>query len=218
MPMFEYKGIKIHWLGHDSFKIKDERTIYIDPFKIKPQEQADILLITHEHFDHLSPDDIHKVVKPETVVVAPPICRQGLSGIRYKELIIMKPGEKKEVLGVEVKAIPAYNTSKFREPGKVFHPKEEGRVGYILDVKGVKIYHAGDTDLIPEMKDLNVDVALIPVSGTYVMTSDEAVQAVAEIKPKVAIPMHYGAIVGDKRDAESFKQRAPCEVQILEKE
>jgi L-ascorbate metabolism protein UlaG (beta-lactamase superfamily) len=130
----------------------------------------------------------------------------------------MSFGETKNILGVSVEAVPAYNTNKFRTPGKVYHPKEEGRIGYIITMNGVRIYHAGDTDHIPEMKNIKVDIALLPVSGTYVMTADEAAKAVAEIKPKIAIPMHYGAIVGDVNDAQKFQKLATCKVTILEKE
>ena len=217
--MFEYEGVKISWLGHDGFRISDDVVIYIDPFNISSVKKADIILLTHEHFDHLSLDDIRRITSTDTVIVAPSICESSLTGVKAKQVITISPGEKVDLPGgVTVEAIPAYNINKFRAPGKVFHPKEEGRVGYILNIKGVKIYHAGDTDFIPEMKGLNVDIALLPVSGTYVMTADEAVQAAAEIKPKLAIPMHYGAIVGDERDAVKFKEKAPCPVQILEKE
>jgi L-ascorbate metabolism protein UlaG (beta-lactamase superfamily) len=132
--------------------------------------------------------------------------------------VIIKPGETKEVRGVTVQAVPAYNINKFRSPGQVFHPKEEGRVGYVIKVKGVTIYHAGDTDAIPEVKGLNVDIALLPVSGTYVMTAEEAIELANTMKPKVAIPMHYGAIVGSEADAKRFKEGVKGRVEILQKE
>ncbi|RLG02733.1 MAG: MBL fold metallo-hydrolase, partial [Thaumarchaeota archaeon] len=131
---------------------------------------------------------------------------------------LVRPGDKVEVKGAKIEAVPAYNVNKFRSPGVVYHPKEEGSVGYVIELDGVRIYHAGDTDFIPEMRNLEVDVALIPVSGTFVMTAEEAAEAVNTFKPKVAIPMHYGAIVGDKSDAERFKKLAEVDVVILEKE
>ena len=216
--MFEYGGVKISWLGHDCFKIKDDCTIYIDPFKITGGEKADLILVTHEHFDHLSPEDIKKIATSDTTIVAPKIAESGLKGIRCKEVVIIKPGETREVRGVTVQAVPAYNINKFRAPGQVFHPKEDGRVGYVLKVKGVSIYHAGDTDAIPEIKGLNVDIALLPVSGTYVMTADEAIELANTMKPKVAIPMHYGAIVGSESDAKRFKAGVKGRVEILPKE
>ncbi|MEM1994220.1 MAG: MBL fold metallo-hydrolase [Nitrososphaerales archaeon] len=216
--MFEYSGVKISWLGHDGFKIKNDVTIYIDPFQISGGEKADIVLVTHEHFDHLSPEDIKKVSTPDTTIVAPKIAESGLKGIKCKQVLIIKPGEVKEVKGVSIQAVPAYNINKFRAPGQVFHPKEDGRVGYVVKVKGVSIYHAGDTDAIPEVKKLNVDIALLPVSGTYVMTADEAIELANTMKPKLAIPMHYAAIVGSEADAQRFKKGVVGKVEILEKE
>ena len=217
--MFEYQGVRISWLGHDSFRIKNGKTIIIDPFKLKSvSEKADIVLVTHEHFDHFSIEDIKKVSSENTVVVAVSSCKRELAGLRVNEVKIVSPGETVTLDGVTVEAVPAYNLNKFREPGKVFHPKNDGKAGYIITTKGVRIYHAGDTDAIPEMKGLRADVALLPVSGTYVMTSDEAVEAAKMIGPKLAIPMHYGTIVGSERDAERFKQLATCSVQILKPE
>ncbi|MBS7658732.1 MAG: MBL fold metallo-hydrolase [Candidatus Bathyarchaeia archaeon] len=214
--MFEYKGVKISWLGHDCFKIKNDKIIYIDPFNIKEGEKADIIFVTHEHYDHCSPKDIKKISTSETMVVAPESCKTQLSGMKKTKLV--KPGDKIIVEGVEVEVVPAYNINKFKAPGEVFHPKEEGKVGYIITLNGVKIYHAGDTDLIQEMKNIQVDVALLPVSGTYVMTAEEAAEATKIIKTEVAIPMHYGSIVGDEKDAEKFKKIASCKVEILKKE
>jgi len=217
--MYEYKGVKITWLGHDGFRIQNGQVVYIDPFKIEGDgPKADLLLISHEHFDHCNPDDLKKVVTPNTVVVAHAQSKDELSKVKVKEVKIIKPGDKVKVGDVSVEAVPAYNVNKFREPGKVFHPKEDGKLGFIVTMKGVRIYHTGDSDHIPEMRGLRPDIALVPVSGTYVMTSQEAVEAVAAIDPKVAIPMHYGAIVGDRKDAEAFKIQVKCEVQVLDKE
>src|SRR5947199_1024660 len=217
--MLEYQGLKITWLGHDSFKIKDGKTVIIDPFKIRlSSEKADILLITHEHFDHLSADDIKKVANDKTIAVAPPACKNELSKLKLGGVEYVHPGDKVTLEGISIEAVPAYNLNKFREPGKVFHPKEDGKVGYIVGMKGVRVYHSGDTDAIPEMKGFKADLALLPVSGTYVMTFEEAAQAVKMIGPKAAIPMHYGVIVGSESDAEKFKQIAHCPVHILRPE
>ncbi|HEV2119998.1 MAG TPA: MBL fold metallo-hydrolase [Candidatus Bathyarchaeia archaeon] len=214
--MFEYQGVKISWLGHDSFRIKNGKTVIVDPFKIRPiPDKADIILISHEHFDHLSLDDIKKVSSEKTIVVTISACKKELSGVGVKEVKAVKPGDKVVLGDIVIEAVPAYNLNKFREPGKPFHPKEDGKVGFILSIKGVRIYHAGDTDPIPEMKGFKADVALLPVSGTYVMTPDEAAEAARMIKPRLAIPMHYGTIVGSEKDAEKFKQLSPCPVQIL---
>ena len=214
--MFEYQGVKISWLGHDSFRITNGKTVIIDPFKIRPiPEKADIILISHEHFDHLSLDDIKKVSSDKTTIVTIPACKKELSSLKVKEVKAVKPGDKVALGDIAIEAVPAYNLNKFREPGKPFHPKEDGKVGFILLTKGVRIYHAGDTDPIPEMKGFRTDIAFLPVSGTYVMTPEEAADAARMIKPKLAIPMHYGTIVGSENDAERFKQLAPCPVQIL---
>jgi L-ascorbate metabolism protein UlaG (beta-lactamase superfamily) len=217
--LFEYQGLKISWLGHDSFRIKNGKTIIIDPFKIRPiPDKADVILITHEHFDHLSLEDIKKVSSEKTTIITIPECKKELSSLKVNEVKAVKPGDKVELGDITLEAVPAYNLNKFREPGKPFHPKEDGKVGFIVAVKGVRIYHAGDTDQIPEMKGFRTDIALLPVSGTYVMTPEEAAEATRMIKPKLAIPMHYGAIVGSESDAVRFKQLATCQVQILKPE
>jgi L-ascorbate metabolism protein UlaG (beta-lactamase superfamily) len=193
--------------------------VIIDPFKIRPiPDKADLLLISHEHFDHLSLDDIKKVASEKTTIITIPAVKKELSGVRVKEIKTVKPGDKLAVGDVTIEAVPAYNLNKFREPGKPFHPKEDGKVGFIVSVKGVRVYHAGDTDPIPEMKTIKTDIALLPVSGTYVMTAEEAAEATKMIKPKLVIPMHYGAIVGSESDAEKFKQLANCQVEILKPE
>jgi L-ascorbate metabolism protein UlaG (beta-lactamase superfamily) len=217
--MFDYHGLKITWLGHDSFRIKNGKTIIIDPFKISPiSDKADVLLISHEHFDHLSPDDIKKVVNENTTIVTIPAVKKELSSLKVKEVKAAKPGDRVKIGDVTIELVPAYNLNKFREPGKVFHPKEDGKVGFIIEMRGVRIYHAGDTDVIPEMKGLKPDIALLPVSGTYVMTPEEAAQAARMIEPKIVIPMHYGKIVGSEQDAHKFKQLVTYEVQILKPE
>ena len=220
MPMFEYKGVQFTWLGHACFKVKAEgKTIYFDPYELRDGEPADIIFITHSHFDHLSLEDLSKIASEKTIIVVSEEGKPQLAKLKVKEVKSVKPGDKITVDGITVEAVPAYNVNKFKAPGQPFHPKEEGMVGYVVTIGSVKIYHAGDTDKIPEMEGLNPDVALIPVSGTYVMTAEEAAEAVKLIKPKVAIPMHYGAIVGDKKDAERFKQLAKeVQVEILEKE
>jgi L-ascorbate metabolism protein UlaG (beta-lactamase superfamily) len=218
--MLQHKDVKISWLGHDGFKIEEgNESLVIDPFKLDKEARADIILISHEHFDHCNPEDLRKVVKPSTTVVAIPACKEELSKVGARDVKYVKPGDKLKVGGFEIEAIPAYNTNKYAAPGKHFHPKEDGKVGYIVRTKsGVSIYHTGDSDFIPEMKGLGPDIALIPVSGTYVMTVDEAIDAVSAIKPKIAVPMHYGSIVGSRADAEKFKREAKADVRILEKE
>jgi len=210
--------LKISWLGHDGFKIKNAKTVYIDPYQVKAGDEADIILITHEHFDHLSSGSIKRIASPKTTIVTTPVVKSQLSGTRVKEILAAKPGQKILIDGISVETVPSYNVNKFRSPGEPFHSKQEEMLGFIVTMNGVRIYHAGDTDSIPEMEHPNVDIALLPVSGTYVMTAEEAAEASKRIKPKVAIPMHYGSIVGDERDAERFKKLASCEVHVLSKE
>jgi L-ascorbate metabolism protein UlaG (beta-lactamase superfamily) len=200
------------WLGHDSFRIDGSRTIYIDPWHLSAgAPPADIILVTHDHFDHLSKDDITLIRTPETIVVGPSEVTAQVDG----DTVTVKPGDTVEVAGVTITAVAAYNTDKFREPGKVFHPREDGKVGYIVEYDGRRIYHSGDTDVIPEMAAVSVDIALLPVSGTYVMTADEAAKAAATVHAAVIVPMHYGTIVGSLADAQRFAELSPVPVEIL---
>lgn len=199
----------IHWLGHDSFRIDGDVTIYIDPWRLAPgSPPADLILVTHEHSDHFSPDDIDLIRTTRTEVVANATVAAKLSG----RIHVVKPGDRLTVQGVAIQVLPAYNLN------KKFHPREKGHVGYVLTVDGQRIYHAGDTDAIPEMQDLRPDIALLPVSGTYVMDAAEAVDAVKLLRPGLAIPMHYGAIVGSEADALRFQQLSPAPVWIMQRE
>ncbi len=218
--MFDYNGIQLRWYGHDTFTIKNNVTVCIDPYKLTKPLSADIVLISHNHFDHLSEDDLSKVTNQNTIIVAPNECISQLSKIKNKKIIPIIPNEEKTINDIRIKTIPAYNIDKINpDTKKPFHPKEDGKIGFIVTVNGVSVYHTGDSDLIPEMTDLKPDVLLVPVSGTYVMTASEAAKAVEKIKPKLAIPMHYGTIVGSEKDAKEFKKLVKsCEVQILTKE
>ncbi len=200
----------IFWLGHDSFRLTGEKVVYIDPWKLAAgAEKADVILVTHDHHDHFSPDDIAKLSQAGTVVVAPAAVAAKLGG----KTIVAQAGDRLSAAGVAIEVVPAYN------PNKKFHPKSAGCVGYIVTLNGKRIYHAGDTDLIPEMTQIKTDIALLPVSGTYVMTAVEAAEAANTIKPALAIPMHYGdaEVVGTREDAEEFKRLAKVPVEILEK-
>ena len=171
---------------------------------------ADVIIITHEHFDHCSPEDVAKIQGPETVIVTEKDSAKKLTG----DVRVVKPGDTVDLGDVEIEVVPSYNTD------KDFHPKKSGWLGFVVETAGIKVYHAGDADFIPEMNDLEVDIAFIPVSGTYVMTSEQAVQAARAINPKLAIPMHYGAIVGEEQDALDFKKalEGEIEVRVLKKQ
>lgn len=214
----KFNDTDIKWLGHSSFRITDlvdDRIIYIDPFKISSNApKADVVLITHSHYDHCSIEDLQKIVNEKTIILAPADSQSSFSGkINIKDSTIAAPDRIINLGPISVESIPAYNTN------KAFHPKDNDWIGYVITLNSKKIYHAGDTDFIPEMASLsNIDFALLPVSGKFVMTADEAAKATKAFNPKVAIPMHYGEIVGDTNDAQKFKDLANCEVIILPKE
>jgi L-ascorbate metabolism protein UlaG (beta-lactamase superfamily) len=206
------KGIR--WLGHASFLIQDGasgKNIYIDPFRLgKGLPPADLILVTHDHSDHLSPDDIALIAGKSTLVVSTAAAKGKLP--KGLELRVVKPGDTLTVQGIRIDVVPAYNAK------KQFHPKANGNVGFIIHAGDRTIYHAGDTDFIPEMKKLKVDVALVPIGGTYTMDAKEAAEAVNAMRPRVAVPMHYGTIVGSEADAESFKSMAKVPVVIFKPE
>lgn len=219
--MLDFNGVSFHWLGHDGFKlaISGRTIIYIDPYQISQshhnKNDADIIFISHNHFDHLSTDDLKHIIGKNTTIVAAKECIDQLRNVRAAETKGLAPGEMLNIRGVPIETVAAYNTNKH------FHPKADGKVGFIITLNNMRIYHTGDTDEIPEMSATEPDVALVPVSGTYVMTAEEAARAVNEkIRPKkLAIPMHYGSIVGSEEDAVKFKKLVKaCPVQILDRD
>jgi L-ascorbate metabolism protein UlaG (beta-lactamase superfamily) len=191
--------MKLQWLGHASWKIKTNGTlIYVDPYQGEYDEEADIILSTHSHSDHCDPSKIHMVKVEKTVIIAPADCASKI-GSPVKSL---KTGEKTEFGSITIEAVAAYNVKRFRSPGVPFHPKDLG-VGYLINAEGKTVYHVGDSDFIPEMRDLkNIDVLLIPSGGTYTMDIEDAAEATVAINPKEAIPMH----LWDK-DADEFKRK-----------
>lgn len=206
-------GLDIELLNHASVKIRNRKIIYIDPFELTQSaslEKADIILITHEHYDHCSPKDVAKISNENTIIITVADCQSKLSGLKMKGIALIEPGKSINAYGVKITAVPAYNINKH------FHAKENAWVGFIVEMDGVRVYHTGDTDLIPEMKDIDVDIALLPVGGTYTMNAMEAAKATKIFKRcKIAIPMHYGTVIGNASDAETFKNNAGCEVKIL---
>ncbi|HDP67594.1 MAG TPA: MBL fold metallo-hydrolase [Candidatus Marinimicrobia bacterium] len=197
---------KIKWLGHATVMFTAPKIIYIDPYQLKgTPPKADIILITHDHYDHLSEPDIKKIRTADTVIVIPESVKKSLPG----NLRHIKIGETIRIADITVEAVPAYNTD------KQFHPKSAHNVGYIVTIDNTRYYHAGDTDIIPDMKNLKVDVAFLPVGGTYTMNPREAAEAAEKIQPKIAVPIHYNSIVGSSEDARLFKELCSCPVEIL---
>jgi L-ascorbate metabolism protein UlaG (beta-lactamase superfamily) len=216
--------VEIRWLGHAGFLIKNHKVIYIDPFNIKKNsEKADIILITHSHYDHCSVADMKNIIKEGTKVV---LTADSQSKITRSEIPIdiqiVEPNQELTFGDIKISTLPAYNID------KPFHPKEEGWVGYIIKMNDLVIYHAGDTDIIPEMQRLTGHkqpdkkfIAFLPVGGRFTMTAEEAAEAAKLIKPSLAIPIHYGSIVGNRNDAEEFVRLCKEEgidARILEKE
>lgn len=193
----------IEVLCHSCIKINKEKVIYIDPFKIdKNYNDADIIFVTHDHYDHYSEEDIDKIKKEDTVIVAPEELLTKLlrKGFRQDYITTVEPNKEYMVEGIKFETIPAYNIN------KQFHPKENGWVGYIIEIKGVRYYIAGDTDVTEENKKVKCDVAFVPVGGTYTMDFKESANLINEIQPKIAIPIHYGSIVGTNQDAIEFSK------------
>jgi L-ascorbate metabolism protein UlaG (beta-lactamase superfamily) len=200
----------ITWLGHASFLIESVIRIYIDPFDLPPGlPPADLILVTHDHHDHLSAKDMKPLIVPNTVVVAGEWA-EGKLPDEVRTSRIVEPGDTLTVAGVHIRTVPAYNTD------KKYHPRKKGYVGYVFNSGGVTYYHAGDTDLIPEMEEIEVDVAMVPIGGTYTMSASEAAEAINLINPKAAIPMHWGKIVGDAGDVKAFRTLTAVPVVELE--
>ncbi len=216
-------NIEIKWLGHAGFMIKNSKTIYIDPFNISENcEKADIILITHGHYDHCSMDDIGKIIQGKTKIFVTADAQSKVTRFNLPiKINVVEPNQEFDLIGVKISTLPAYNID------KPFHSKEEGWVGYVIKINDCIIYHTGDTDKIPEMQKLTgykqpgkKFVALVPVGGRFTMSAEEAAEAVKIIKPDLAIPMHWGKIVGSEEDAKEFAElckESGIETQILEK-
>lgn len=214
-----YRSIDLRWLGQSGFRIKTAggRIIYIDPYKISEENpRADFIFITHSHYDHCSIEDIQKIARDGTVIVCPADVSSKMRHIAARiDIRLAEVGEQIEFDdgGIKVWPVLAYNLT------KPAHSLDEGWVGYVLDLNGVLIYHAGDTDVIPEMKKLstsNIDIALLPIGGTFTMNAGEAAKAASIIKPKLVIPMHYGSVsgIGNKSDADTFAKLCGSEVNV----
>jgi L-ascorbate metabolism protein UlaG (beta-lactamase superfamily) len=205
---------KIEVFTHSSIRIKSDATIYVDPFQMKEEpHDADYVLITHQHYDHFSPEDIRKVINENTILVSPESMVDDAMELEreVKEIVAVKPGVYREIDGLELETIPAYNTI------KPFHPRRAEWVGYILRLGTKRIYIAGDTGATKEAKQVKCDIALVPIGGTYTMDAKRAAELINIIRPEYAIPTHYGNIVGRPSDAKTFAKYVKSPVKVEEK-
>lgn len=210
--MFDSKVLDcIEVLTHSSIRIGGEKVIYIDPFQVQKEDRdADMVLITHDHGDHFSPVDLKKVVNADTVLVVPELLEERCSDLfKDNRVVVVKPDQTLCECGIDIETIPAYNNH------KPFHPKKKGWVGYILTIGDTRVYIAGDTDATPDNRKVTCDIALIPIGGTYTMTAKKAAELINQIRPAVAIPIHYGNIVGKPEDAEVFQKAVEADVRVV---
>lgn len=200
-------AVTVQWLGHASFKLSGSKTVFIDPWKLPADAgKADVVIVSHSHYDHCSPEDVASLRSGSTTVLAPQDCIEKLGS----DVTVVTPGESHSVGDVRVEVVPAYNI------GKDFHPRPNNWIGVVVTLDGKRVYYAGDTDKIPEMDDLqDIDLALLPVGGTYTMDAQSAAEAAKAIGPRRALPYHWGDIVGDHGDADAFKAQAGCDVTVL---
>ena len=195
---------------HSSVRLSGEKIIYVDPFRIEGEpHDGDLILLTHDHFDHFSPEDIQKVEKPDTFFVLPASVEP--KGLPRNKILKVKPGDQIRIQGVWISAVPAYNT------GKNFHPKSKQWVGYVVELDGLRYYIAGDTDAVPELDKISCDVALLPVGGTYTMTAEEAAAFCSRLRPRGAVPTHYGSVAGTAEDGKRFLSLLPADIEGQEK-
>lgn len=216
-------NIELKWLGHSGFLINNSKKIYIDPYNIpENSEKADIILITHSHYDHCSFEDINKIIQEGTKIIMPADCQSKITRFETPiKMEVIQQGQELDLGDLKISAVPAYNID------KQFHPKDDAWLGYLIKMNDVLIYHAGDTDVIPEMQKLTGHrqegkefIALLPVGGRFTMSAEEAAEAANIIKPTLAIPMHYGSIVGTEKDAQDFLEfckEKEINAKILEK-
>jgi L-ascorbate metabolism protein UlaG (beta-lactamase superfamily) len=191
-------NISLTWLGHDTFLIEGEKIVYTDPYVLPANpKKADLILITHDHYDHCVPEKVKQIQKSDTIIVTTPDCARKLTG----NIKSIRPGQSVTIGDIEIRAVPAYNL------GKQFHPKASGWVGFVFKVSGTTFYIAGDTDFIPEMSGLKPDIALLPIGGKFTMDIDQAVEATFSIDPKIVVPMHYDTFGGIEADPNEFKEK-----------
>lgn len=202
---------EVEVLYHNCIKISGEKTVYIDPFGVqKNYNDADMIFITHSHYDHFSPEDIEKVRNNKTVIVVTEDLLEKTAELGFDKIITVKPNENYNIENIEISTVRAYNVN------KKFHPKENNWVGYILSMNNKKYYIAGDTDNTEDAQKVECDIAFVPVGGTYTMTASEAAEFINIIKPKIAVPVHYASIVGEKEDGKKFASLVSQDIKCVE--
>ena len=198
--------------AHSSVRLElAGKVVYVDPFSLREApHDADLIFLTHDHFDHFSPEDVARVDKPDTVFVLPAsMAEKAASVTGSRRVVAVVPGDRGEAEGIGFEAVPAYN------PGKRFHPRAKGWVGYVLAAEGLRFYVAGDTDATPEAAAVRCDVALLPIGGTYTMDAAEAAALVNRIRPQLVVPIHYGSVVGTADDFAAFAARVDEGVRVV---
>lgn len=204
---------KISINEHSSIRIDNGKVIYFDPFRIKKEtHDADIIFVTHSHFDHYSIEDINKVIKDDTVLVFPLAMEKDAEEYTSKYHVeFMQPNEKMVINSIIVESVHSYNVN------KPMHPRSNGWLGYIITLDGTRIYVCGDTDLNDDILKIDCDIILVPVGGTYTMNALEAADLVNEIKPKIAIPTHYGTLVGEEKFGDEFASYVNKKIKVIKK-
>ncbi|MCR5122906.1 MAG: MBL fold metallo-hydrolase [Ruminococcus sp.] len=205
---------KITVIEHSAVRIGAEKIIYFDPFHLKDApHDADVIFITHDHFDHFSPEDIAKAAKADTVFAAPAAMKGdfGKIGIDESRVTFMAPEESAVIAGIPTEAVRAYNTF------KPFHTKGKGWLGYVVTVDGTRVYVCGDTDDTPDARAVKCDIICVPIGGTYTMDAKSAAELVKAVKPQCAIPIHYGSVAGKPADAETFKKNVGDAAKVVVK-
>lgn len=205
-----YEEVQV--LTHSSIRIAENQIVYFDPFHVEGEpHDADIICVTHDHFDHYSPEDLAKVKNAATILVCPKTMEHSLSnsGISEEFTELVAPGDELEINGVRIQAVPAYNV------GKQFHPQANQWVGYLVTMNDVTYYIAGDTDINEDVKKVRCDAALLPVGGTYTMTAEEAAELAEMIHPKAAIPTHYGSVAGKAEDGQIFADLLKDKINVI---
>lgn len=196
-----------------SIKITGEKIIYFDPLKVEESHDADLILITHSHWDHFSKEDILKIKKESTKIIAPKDSKEEILTLGFTEsnIYIVEPDEEFSLHGILIKTVPAYNKT------KTFHPKENKWLGYVVKIEDTIYYVMGDTDALEENKNITCDVLCIPIGGTYTMNATEAAEFTNILNPKKVIPIHYGLVVGTEYDLDTFKQLLNKKIEVEEK-